>query len=154
VWLRRATWLIACALAVLLVAWLSFTAQYFGFAPVGVLPAACGAAVGGAVVLAAGALGLKPGGRCLVAAAALWALLAVVAQDYIGFRQHNRGWKRTASQHPALRSVAERVGGERGFPEFFARRVAERPWLWGLDAGLSVAAAAAMAAALSRKTDR
>jgi hypothetical protein len=150
---RWLLWLVANALLTAAVAWIAFQMQQEDFAPAVLFPLLVGTALGAAGVGVLRLTGL-PSVRGALVGAAVWGLLAVFAQDYIGHRYRLRLYdEELGRQNPLVAVVAaERPEIRPHFGEFLLGVVRGQPVWWSLDLLLTSGASVAVTAmGLARK---
>jgi hypothetical protein len=110
-------------------------------------PLLVGAALGAAGLAIVHFTG-APSLRCALLGAAVWGLLVVVGQDYIGHRYRLRLYEDELDRHSLLLAAAavERPEIRPRFDEFLAGVVREQPLWWGLDLLLTSGATVAVTA--------
>lgn len=143
---RLLIWLSAAGLAVMVIAWLGFVLQQNSVAPAGIFSLVIGAAIGGATACIWRGLGL--GGHFPAFAALIWALLAVIVQEQIAYRQYLMVRAEAMRQNAQLRAVFERT--EATTPSFgsFVETRFKRNKAWWLADGVLTALAAVISAAV------
>jgi MFS family permease len=140
----KALWLVGSTLAAAGIGCAAGLLQVQRIAPVGLLPVAVGLAVAMAAERLGKALGLRIGLGWLVAAIA-WALLAIVAEVYIGHWDHVRDVLNFEQNHPkaAVFTDERSATSPAGLLRYFLSRFEQSPILLTTDAGLTLAASIA-----------
>ncbi len=151
---RCLLWLVANALVAAAVAWVAFKVQQDEIAPAILFPLLVGAVLGAAGV-AIWDFTLWPSLRWALVGAAVWGLLAVVGQDYIGHCHRLRLYEDALGRQSPLVALAAAQQGEirPRFDKFLASVVREHPLWWSLDLLLTAGASVAVTAlGMTRKT--
>lgn len=141
---RWLIWFAAGTLAAAAIAWVAFQIQQEGIAPAVLFPMFVGAALGAALA-AVGHVVRLPGRRAAAIGAVCFGLLAVVAQDYIGYRYRMRAFDDKLAEQSPLAAIA--AGGTDLRPTFadhLADKLRSRPVWWTVDLLLTAAAAGAV----------
>jgi hypothetical protein len=142
-------WYAAGLIAAVTIAWLAATLQLSGHAPVGLLPAGVGVALG-AVLSAIAASQRLAGRRRLVVGTVILALMTVLAEHAWLYRDFRRQWREaraTSAEAALFRPEAPWTPRE-----YFAHELTpQRAALWCTDAALITVAAVGTVLVLSRK---
>jgi hypothetical protein len=144
---RYLLWGVSNLMLTAAVAWVAFQIQQDEIAPAVLFPLLVGAAVGAGGLAIVRITGM-PSLRWTLLGAAVWGLLVVVGQDYIGHRYRLRLYEDAVGrQSPLVAAVAvERPEIRPRFDEFLAGVVREQPLWWSLDVLLTTASTVAVTA--------
>jgi hypothetical protein len=144
---RYVIWFAANGLLTAAEAWVAFQIQQEGIAPAVLFPLLVG------TVLGTGGLAVLrftrvPGVRVAICGAAIWGLLVVIGQDYIGHRHHLRLYDDTLGrQQSSLAAlVAHDPQMRPGFGDYLAGKMRMHPVWWSLDLVLTSGATALVTA--------
>jgi hypothetical protein len=138
---RYLLWFAGGTVAALAIAWIAFQIQQQRFAPAVLFPLAVGAVFGGVLLLLNRAARL-PNTLLLVVSAAVWALLLVVWQDYIGHRTRLSALdEQVATSHPLAAAMTSLPAMRPTFGEYLTARIRNQPIWWPVDALLVIAGA-------------
>jgi hypothetical protein len=152
---RTTLWLTLSAAGAICVAWIAIQAQNKGVAPVGLAALLIGAAVAEISARSAKSVGAGDGWPRLASAIVL-AATVVLAQDYIGFREHLVDLARCQSANPKTAAVlaGDDLAGPAAFCAFLQARIRRAPALWSIDAALTIGAAIAWTVFRARNEKR
>ncbi len=149
---RYLIWLVAGTAATVALAWIAFSLQQEQIAPAILSPLITGGVLGAALV-AIRRWTAVPTMQVAVVAAAIWGLLAVVGQDYIGHRRRVRAFEsEMASQGPVGQIALDEADDLRPrFGDHLTGLVRRQPVWWTVDVLLTAGAAALATAWGSRR---
>ncbi len=151
---RYLLWFTGGTLAAIALSWVAFQIQQQQVAPALLFPFAVGAAFGGVLVLLNRTTKLS-NPALLLTLAAVWGLLLVVTQDYIGHRTRLAALdEQLAASHPLATTMIGETDMRPTFGEYLRARVRSQPVWWSVDVILIVAAACGVVALGTRPTRR